>query len=65
MAKKTRIAWEGKGPYVRQRDYQGSVANGISWVGFVWRRTISILDRDAHQVRSQNEIWRKFEPRYH
>jgi len=62
--KKTRIVWEGKGYYQRTRDYQGSSENGISWVGFVWRRC-EYFERDSHLVQTQNEIWRTFELRYH
>lgn len=64
MEKKTRIAWQGKGYYQRTRDYQGSTENGISWVGFVWKRC-EYYERDAHKVCSQQEIWLIFEPRYH
>ena len=60
---KTRVAWEGPGYYKREREYSGSAENGIVWIGYVWRKCW-YGSYDAHRARTENHIWREYEPRY-
>jgi hypothetical protein len=60
---RTRVAWDGRGYYARERDMQGSAENGIVQIGYVWRKCWYGSVR-AHSVRTEAQIWRDFEPRY-